>query len=82
MISADNLYEGLLEYGMSVNKLPPVFTTVPFFHYCKAETQLFSDKRDDYVPYSLMRNINIPRAFGIPTTMKYQPLCSTSLERD
>ena len=29
-ITADELYEGLLGYGMFANKLPPVFTTEPF----------------------------------------------------
>lgn len=76
-ISADDLYEGLLGYGMFANKLPPVFTSVPFFDYCKAKTPSFSDKWYDYVPYNSMRNINIPRAFGIPTPMKYQRLCRT-----
>ena len=30
-ITADELYEGLLGYGMFANKLPPIFTSVPFF---------------------------------------------------
>lgn len=38
----------------------------------------FSDKEwHDYIKYSSMRNINIPRVFGIPTPMKYQRLCAT-----
>lgn len=35
-ITANELYEGLLGYGMFANKLPPVFTSVPFFNYCQA----------------------------------------------
>jgi len=35
-ITADELYEGLLGYGMFANRLPPVFTSVPFFDYCQA----------------------------------------------
>lgn len=77
-ISADELYEGLLGYGMFANKLPPVFTTVPFFNYCQVNAPVFSDKDwHDYAKYSSMRNINIPRSFGIPTPMKYQRLCAT-----
>ena len=34
-IIADELYEGLLGYGMFANRLPPVFTSVPFFDYCR-----------------------------------------------
>ena len=74
-IIADELYEGLLGYGMFANRLPPVFTSVPFFDYCRANNPHFSDRWQDYIYYSSMRNINIPRAFGIPTPMKYQRLC-------
>ena len=76
-ITADELYEGLLGYGMFANKLPPVFTSVPFFNYCQVNSPTYSDKDwYDYVYYSSMRNVNIPRAFGIPTPMKYQRLCA------
>ena len=34
-ISSDELYEGLLAYGLFAEKLPPLFTSVSFFHYCK-----------------------------------------------
>lgn len=77
-ISADDLYEGLLGYGMFANKLPPIFTSEPFFNYCQANNPVYSDKEwHDYVYYCSMRNLNIPRAFGIPTPMKYQRLCLT-----
>ena len=77
-ITANELYEGLLGYGMFANKLPPIFTSVPFFNYCQANNPAYSDKDwHDYVYYSSMRNVNIPRAFGIPTPMKYQRLCLT-----
>lgn len=75
-ITANELYEGLLGYGMFANKLPPVFTSVPFLTFCLANNPVFSDKWQDYVYYSSMRNVNIPRAFGIPTPMKYQRLCA------
>lgn len=74
-ISGDELYEGLLGYGMFANKLPPIFTSVPFYDYCKNNNPNFSKKWQDYVSYSSMRNLNIPRTFGIPTPMKYQRLC-------
>ena len=74
-ITVDGLYEGLLAYGMFANRLPPVFTSVPFYDYCQANNPHFSDRWQDYIYYSSMRNINIPRAFGIPTPMKYQRLC-------
>ena len=76
-ISAEDLYEGLLGYGLFADKLPPVFTSRPFFDYCKSFNPDFSDKDwHDYITYSSMRNINIPRTIGIPTPMKYQRLCA------
>lgn len=75
-ISSEELYEGLLGYGLFADKLPPVFASKAFFEYCKANTPIFSDKDwHDYVTYSSMRNVNIPRTIGIPTPMKYQRLC-------
>ncbi len=77
-ISSDELYEGLLGYGMFANKLPPVFTSEPFYNFCQATSPAYSKKEwHDYVVFSSMRNINIPRLFGIPTPMKYQRLCAT-----
>ncbi len=75
-ITAGELYEGLLAHGLFAEKIPPVFTSVPFFEYCKTLSQPFSDKAwRDYVSFSSMRNINIPRNLGVPTPMKYQRLC-------
>lgn len=80
-MTSNELYEGLLGYGMFANKLPPVFTSIPFFNYCQANNPSYSDKDwHDYVYYSSMRNVNIPRAFGIPTPMKYQRLCAVLKE--
>ena len=77
-ISAEELYEGLLGYGMFANKLPPAFTSEPFYHFCQVTSPTYSSKDwHDYVSFSSMRNINIPRLFGIPTPMKYQRLCAT-----
>ena len=76
-ISADELYEGLLAYGFFAEKLPPVFTAVPFFDYCKSMAAPFSFSRDEYICFRTMRNISIPRQMGIPTPMSYQRLCAT-----
>ena len=75
-ISSDELYEGLLGYGFFTEKLPPVFTSVPFFEYCVNNSPSFSKEWHDWITYSTMRNVNIPRQLGIPTPMKYQKLCS------
>lgn len=76
-ITAEELYEGLLGYGMFTNNIPPIFTSEPFLEFCQNSSPTYSDKEwHDYISFSSMRNINIPRTFGIPTPMKYQRLCS------
>ena len=74
-ISTDELYEGLLAYGFFAEKLPPVFTAVPFFDYCKTVSSPFESGWDDYITFRVMRNISIPRVMGIPNPFKYQRLC-------
>mgnify|MGYP004469519679 CR=1 FL=1 len=72
-ISADELYKGLLAYGLFNEKLPPVFTSEPFYNY--APIQPFSDKPHGFIFHESMRDINIPRSLGIPNPMAYQRLC-------
>jgi hypothetical protein len=74
-ISADEVYEGLLGYGMFSEKLPPVFTSEDFFDYCKLNNPTFKNKWCSYVQYASMRNINITREIGIPVPMAYSLLC-------
>lgn len=75
-ISSDELYEGLLAYGFFAEKLPPVFTSVPFFNYCKATGSQFQQQWHEYVTFRTMRNINVPRLMGIPNPFQYQILCA------
>ena len=74
-LSADELYEGLLAYGFFTEKLPPVFTAVPFFDYCKTVSHPFEAGWNEYISFRVMRNINIPRIMGIPNPFKYQRVC-------
>ena len=75
-ISSSELYEGLLAYGFFAEKLPPVFTAVPFFNYCKTITEPFEAGWNEYITFRVMRNISIPRIMGIPNPFKYQRACS------
>ena len=75
-ISSDELYEGLLAYGFFAEKLPPVFTAVPFFNYCKAVSDSFEAGWNEYITFRVMRNISIPRLMGIPNPFKYQRACA------
>lgn len=74
-ISADELYEGLLAYGLFSEKLPPIFTSEEFFKYSLSLPQPFSKKDHGYIFFESMRDINVPRALGIPHPMAYQRLC-------
>ncbi|MBQ3350330.1 MAG: RNA-directed DNA polymerase [Thermoguttaceae bacterium] len=76
-ITKDELYEGLLAYGLFTDKLPPVFTSEMFYKYSLNLKQNFSKNPHDYVFFESMRDINIPRAFGIPNPMAYQLLCAS-----
>ena len=68
-ISSDELYEGLLAYGFFAEKLPPVFTAVPFFNYCKTASESFEAGWNEYITFRIMRNISIPRLMGIPNPL-------------
>jgi len=74
-LTPDAVYEGLLAHGLFGEKLPPIFTAEPFFKYCKSLSQPFSSNPMEYVTFNGMRNINVPRQFGLPTPMAYQRLC-------
>lgn len=74
-ITEDELYKGLLGYGLFAEKLPPIFTSEGFYNYCISSNPTFGDKGRQYVYYESMRNINIPRPLGVPTPMAYQKLC-------
>lgn len=75
-ISSDELYEGLLAYGFFAEKLPPVFSSVPFFNYCKTIAAPFEAGWNEYITFRVMRNNSIPRIMGIPNPFKYQRACS------
>ena len=75
-ISADDLYKGLLAFGLFSNKIPPVFSSTSFFDYCEKNHPTFSNSDHDYVRYKTLRNINVPRQLGIPVPMAYEKMCS------
>ena len=74
-ISKDEIYEGLLAYGLFADTLPPVFSSESFYEYCCQMTYSFHDKGRNYIYYESMRNTNVPRQLAIPNPMAYQKLC-------
>jgi hypothetical protein len=75
-LSADEVYEGLLGFGLFSERLPPIFTSKPFYDY--AIKHPFSNDKyvSQFIVYNNMRNINIYRVLGIPTPFAYENLCS------
>ena len=55
-ITAEELYERLVRYGMFSEKLPPIFTTESFFDYCNTQKlQAFQDRWYGYISYENIR---------------------------
>lgn len=75
-ILPDELLEGLLGYGLFAEKLPPVFSSILFYEYCKQRNTNFQNKWHDYIRYETSRNINIPRLLSIPNPFAYANLCN------
>lgn len=74
-LSPDEIYEGLLVYGLFTEKLPPVFSAKGFFDYCVSQSPTFPKKPAEYIYHESIRNINTPRPLGIPNPVAYQHLC-------
>lgn len=74
-LSSNEVYEGLLGYGLFSDKLPPVFSSESFYNYCITNSPTFSDEWCPHVFYDSMRNTNVSRQLGVPNPMAYQLLC-------
>ena len=75
-ITKDELFEGLLGYGMFSEKIPPIFTSKPLYDFCIAnEFDWRKDKAHFPISYESMRNIVIPRFFSIPYPTNYVNQC-------
>lgn len=74
-ISKDEIFSGLLGYGLFADRLPPFLTSVNYLNY--ALSNPLSNKKfvSQYVFYDNYRNINIPRILAIPTPFAYENLC-------
>lgn len=75
-ITKDDLLEGLLGYGMFADKIPPIFTSLPFFQFCKSKGFSWGDKKNhSSVSYESIRNISVPRILSIPHPEAYANQC-------
>lgn len=75
-ISPEELFDGLLGYGLFAEKIPNLFTSDGLLNYFKSySTITFMKSGHDYVRYSSMRNTGIIRHFAIPNPIAYAYLC-------
>ena len=75
-ITADELFDGLLGYGMFADKMPPCLSSESFLNFCKISNPTYNQSKwHQYAIYSNIRNTNIPRILGIPTPMAYYSMC-------
>ncbi|MPL97653.1 hypothetical protein SDC9_43845 [bioreactor metagenome] len=75
-IAKDDLLEGLLGYGMFADKIPPIFTSLPLYNFCKSTGYTWTSKKDfSSISYESIRNISVPRILSIPHPAAYVNLC-------
>lgn len=71
-ISKEELFRGFLGFGLFAEKIPNFVTSESFYDYIKIQSFPYNDcKPTDYIRYSNMRNINIPRPISIPEPFSY-----------
>ena len=75
-IGGDELFTGLVGHGLFPDKLPPMFTSLPWLKFFNANTSItYLDHPTQYIFYESMRNTNVPRLMGIPNPITYTLLC-------
>ncbi len=76
-ITAEELFDGLLGYGLFTEKIPSFLTSENFLEFCKNTPNrfTFSNISKKYITYESMRNINIPRILSIPHPIAYRNQC-------
>ena len=76
-ITNQELYDGLVGFGLFAEKIPNFLTSEAFLAFTKTVVFPLSDKPKDYIRYSSMRNINIPRPLAIPEPFAYANQCKS-----
>lgn len=73
-LSADEVFEGLLGFGLFGDRLPPALTSESFLKYCNENAASPGGSWHEWVEYRYLRNINQFRDYGIPNPFAYLAL--------
>ncbi len=74
-ITDSELFDGLVGFGLFAEKIPNFLTSADFLNFVSTLPFPINDKPKDYIRYSNMRNINIPRHLAIPEPFAYANQC-------
>lgn len=76
-ISSNELFDGLLGYGLFAEKIPPFLSAENFLNFCKTPPNgfIFDKSEKKYIHYENMRNINVPRVLALPNPIAYHNQC-------
>lgn len=74
-ISADELFIGLVGHGLFPDKLPPIFTGLPFLKYISDKQGALNRRENhDWVRFRMKRDIGSFRELGIPNPFAHARL--------
>ncbi len=76
-INSEELFDGLLGYGLFAEKIPPFLSAESFLSFCKTPPAgfTFEGNPKKYIHYESIRNINVPRVLAIPDPIAYRNQC-------
>lgn len=74
-ISPAELYEGLVGFGLFAERIPNFLASKSFLDYTRTLKLPLKIKSKDYIRFSSMRNINVPRSMAIPEPFAYANQC-------
>ena len=74
-ISSEEIFDGLLGFGLFSERLPPFLTSEPYLNYAKKHASPNEQYASQFMFYDNYRNINIPRILAIPSPISYRNLC-------
>lgn len=74
-ITKEEIFDGLLGYGLFSERLPPFLTSVSFLKYVKEHPFQNKQYSSRFIFFDNYRNTNVPRLLAIPSPFAYENLC-------